>query len=454
MKLKILGVNFANEIFENISFDNRISFTDYDVVIIDPKPILNSWLYKANPHSDGSRWLYTGSDGGLSKSLIKLMAERMEEVRLITEKNQGIVICFLRDKGKELNCAPFQYSKKFSTINIYSWLPPIIYDDFKHSFHLDCYIKKRNAKEFSKIINTRAFGEYIHKLPEENCYEAVLDNQIFSLIGSLEKTIKPIAYNKVGELVAFEIGFGEGKFIFLPPVTKCEDNDQMAGILIGCIKKELNMPELDSSPSWVERYSLPGEKELSEKLKELSRREEELKKEREILKEKVDEFNLLRRLLFGSGKFVLEPAVREAFRILGFAVQKPEDYKEDYDLFAIEDDLWVIGEIEGSKGQIDVWKYRQLLDYVDKATIEGRKCKGLLIGNGFLDQEPSTRQEQFTEKAINGCRSHNFCRITTFELYKAVEKVLSSHDNNDLKEKIKKAIIACTDEFLFDRLDI
>jgi len=450
MKLKILGVNFPSEKFDCISFNNPQSFTDYDAVIIDPGGLLETWRRNALCYSDGTCWLHPGKDRGLSKQLKNLMERRKEEVKLFTGKNQGILVCFLRRVGEEINIDAYPKSRK---ISIYSWLPEIPYYE-RRTFSLGSFLKERKGKEVSKVFSSHPFAECFAHLRDEISFEAVLGEELFSGVGSVEKILKPIAQNKVGELISFEIAFGEGKIVFLPSGLLSADRNKMAGILMSCIKNALNMPQLDSPPSWIGNYSLPGEDELMRNLEALKEKEKELEKEKKELKKEDDRLNLLKALLYGKGKYVLEPAVREAFRILGFAVQDRETYEEKYDLLAIEGEILVIGEVEGSEHQIDVKKYRQLLDYFTNVTLQGKKCKGLLIGNGFLDQEPCARPPQFSEEVVRGCRSQNFCRITTFELYKAVKKVLSSHGDDKAKEKIKKAIIECTDEFLFDRLDI
>lgn len=155
---------------------------------------------------------------------------------------------------------------------------------------------------------------------------------------------------------------------------------------------------------------------------------------------------MVKSLSYEQGKYGLEPAVREAFRIIGFDVYDPEEYKEEYDLFVKEGDLTIIGEIEGSQKQVSVDKYRQLLDYTDSRVTNGETVKGILIGNGFIGIDPAERPEQFSDEAIRGCESKKFCRMTTFELFKAVRAVI---DNPDHRDKIKQAIINCGTEFKF-----
>jgi len=459
MKLKILSVdfNFENENVENFSFGDQISFADFDAVIIDPKNILHKWFNSKNLEMDGTYWLYSYYDGGSSKLLGELMEKRKEEAELLTERNQGVVVCFLRSVGEKLHCARHKNDKNYAYyINRYSWFP-LMYNDDNHrnrNVELNDYIKNRNGKEIGKIYEAHPFTDYIKNFKDEIRYEAVLDGSILSDYKDIVSTLKPIAFNKAWELIAFEIAFGKGKFIFLPPVMQSTNNKKLAGILISCIKNITNAPQLDTPPQWIVNYSLPGEDKLSAELKEICIKEREIKKEKDEKKIEIDELNLVKSLLYGSGKYVLEPAVRKAFKIIGFDILDPDTYSEDYDLFSKEDDLLIIGEIEGTTGQIDKRKYRQLFDYVDNATLEGKKCKGLLIGNGFLDKKPSTRTEQFTDAAIDGCNRQGFCRITTLELFEAVKKVLSSPNDLKLKKRIKKAILSCNEEFDLSSLDI
>ena len=172
--------------------------------------------------------------------------------------------------------------------------------------------------------------------------------------------------------------------------------------------------------------------------------------ELEDRQERLRSLDVIKSLLYGQGKYVLEPAVRQAFRILGFNVLQPEEYEEEYDLYADEDGLVVIGEVEGTSGQIDVRKYRQLLDYVERESEKGKKCEGVLIGNGYREEKPEERGEQFTSEAISGAKRQKFCRMTTFELFKAVRHVLADSTKEEIKQSIKQSILSCEDEFKFD----
>lgn len=178
----------------------------------------------------------------------------------------------------------------------------------------------------------------------------------------------------------------------------------------------------------------------------------EIEKKKEILQSDIQDLEMLKGLLYETGKYGLEVPVRKAFRIIGFNVLDPKEYEEEYDLYAQEDDIHVIGEIEGSKGQIDVKKYRQLLDYVTESVLQSKNTKGILIGNGYINDMPEQRKDQFTERATIGCKTQKYCRLATTELYKAVECILSNPCENNYKNIIKKSLMECENEFIFDEV--
>ena len=443
MELKILSVDcpLVGKGIEDTSFYESLSFSDYDVVIIDPSNISDAWVSKIRAGNDGSLITYSDTDGGFSKYLVEIMNMRSQETLLLLNRTGGIVICFLRSNMKVLSYARSSISVESSHLSIYSWIP---HHFIAKKLVLSPYfgLTMRFGKEIGEINRSHPFGQYFLALRDKIFFEAIIDDE------SALKVSTIIARNKVGNVIALEIPFGKGKFIFLPPFGETEV-EKVSGVLVDCIRKSLQWTPPLLKPDWLKDYVLPGEQDL---LKELERVDNELKKmdgEKEILLKRSQEFEWLKGLLHETGKYSLEPSVRKAFCVIGFDVKEPDEYEEDYDLFAIEGEISIIGEIEGSTKIIDVWKYRQLLDYVEDLRSKGKKCKGVLIGNGLLEIDPSLRGEQFSGHAIEGCDRQKFCRMTTYELYKTVDAVLSNSKNQELKNLIKEKILSCDGEFKF-----
>jgi hypothetical protein len=222
-------VSYADK---HISFYESPSFTDYDVVIIDPERIYTKWWFNKNvvKYDNGTIWSYSNENSGFSSSLMEFMRRRAEEVSLLLEKTGGIVVCFLRDKHTPLYCASNIHEPKtgkYSVIHTYSWIPEI---------EIRKYLEKCNGKEITEIDKKHPFSQYFSALKDEIYFEVVMDDS------NLPEFSKPIARNKVGEVIAFEIPFGKGKFIFLPLFhsTKEDIPEKVAGVLIDCIRKSLN----------------------------------------------------------------------------------------------------------------------------------------------------------------------------------------------------------------------
>ena len=455
MKFKVLAVDsrIVGGNVTNASFYNASSFSDYDVVVIDPISISDAWK-NIKPRSDGSLLVYSSVDRGFSKRLVKTMEQRAEETKLLLEKTGGIVICFLRQEGTVLKCESDGYIR---FIHRYSWLPRKEYSYWEEvggprkGIQRDYIFSgqyfdpaSRLGQEIGEINKNHPFSQYFVALTKKICFEAVIDDS------KLLEVARPIAKNKVGEVVALELSFGQGKFIFLPSPLKSTDKEKVSGILIDCIRKSFHWTRPLMKPDWINKYELPGESEVEKEFEELQGKITILEKKKQSIEARRERLEMLKGMLYEQGKYGLEPSVREAFRILGFKVLDPEEYEEDYDLYIKEPNLTIIGEIEGSNKQMDVQKYRQLLDYVSGKVEEGENIKGILIGNGFINAEPDKRNEQFTEKAILGCRRQKFCRITTYELFKAIRAILSESDNKKLKKSVKQKVLKCDDEFKFN----
>jgi hypothetical protein len=211
------------------------------------------------------------------------------------------------------------------------------------------------------------------------------------------------------------------------------------------IAQHFNKPiELDA-PSWASEMSVPGAALYDERIAELGNQRERLSAEISGLEDKRNELSEYLRLLFGYGKAVLEPVVRAAFRLSGFAVPEPEDYEGEWDVELVEtkSGRTAIGEVEGSEGVIDVDKYRQLLDYIEAEALEGRDRKGILIGNGFRLTAPEApeRQQQFSQHVSRGAARNQFCLLPTTELFKAVCALLENPEDEGLKVRIRDSVL-------------
>jgi hypothetical protein len=262
-----------------------------------------------------------------------------------------------------------------------------------------------------------------------------------------------LAINSVGHPVAAAWQFAEGMICFIP-VPHGVAGDRVAAAIIQTVAAHYVRDIEINIPSWAVEIDIPGTQPYDEKLSGLRRTQERVSQEIGALEAERNRLLNYKYLLFGTGKFVLEPAVRLSFRLLGFQVPEPDEYPADWDAYLTgPDGKTAIAEIEGAEGAIDVDKYRQLLDYIDAEVQEGKNHKGILVGNGYRVQplDSPERQRQFSEHVQRGAARQEFCLLPTTELFNATCAVLEAPGDEELKQKIRDSIMSTIGDWKFAR---
>ncbi|MBI2855830.1 MAG: hypothetical protein HYX93_03170, partial [Chloroflexi bacterium] len=252
-----------------------------------------------------------------------------------------------------------------------------------------------------------------------------------------------------GHFAAFEVQFDAdpGKLIFLPTFGDLEGAEiqETAQKLLESIANILATDPGEPEPAWIDNWNLFGLNELTSKV-EIAREQVRFTQAAlEAAESNREKILVFKKLLWATGKFQLEPTVREALALLGFSVT-PEG---DCDAVLYEDgQKTAIVEIEGSTGRIAVEKYRQLLDYVQndfEAT--GTLVKGILVGNGSRLRPPEERGDQFTEHCRTGARSQGYCLLSTTELFRIVEAILKNPEP-EFKKGIRQKLLSTVGDFV------
>ncbi|MBN1446135.1 MAG: hypothetical protein JW957_08545 [Candidatus Omnitrophica bacterium] len=435
-KLRFLNVGcgwFSNKdknvIVHNANATITTSFSDYDVVIIDPLFIPKQlWLGRVK-YNNGKLFTDRDNDGGLGNSLISLFETKREETKILIEQSGGRIICFAR----LINSSLYVASRNFPSVylNEYSWLP----DSYEP------YFDSRKGETVSAVDSKNPFSNYFEIFSNSIDFEVVIRKKYL-----MEKIL---ARNKGNEIISAEFLKDSGKIIFLPPLKNFSAvGNALSEVITNSARESLGWSPSLTIPEWISTYKLPSEEKTQKEKDDLETKKREMEQLENAILEKEKKIDMFKSLLYGQGKFVLESAVKRAFKLVGFNIIPDDKYEVDCDLYIEEDKYIIVGEIQGTKNQIDQKKYRQLLDYVEDLRLKKEKeVMGILIGNGLIDTEPEKRGEQFTSHAIKGCEKQSYCRMTTFELFKTVKKILDKPEDNKLKNSIKQKIIDCKSEF-------
>jgi hypothetical protein len=451
MKIRILSVNkqLDNKLITKAGFQDTISFSDFDVVVIDPLGLSGLWTADSRTamYRSGERFTDLEVDLGFGSDLRSLFIRRQEEIGQVLEVSQGVVVCYFRNIETPLTLR--SGNRGLLKLHNFSWLPAVSFSStdrvgktIRASFLLYEGFCLREGKEIGFVEKSHPFSRYFSGCENEIRYESILKPQ-----APWEKAITVISKNKVKEIISFEVSIGGGKIVFIPPVAFVEPAKE-AGILIDCIARSMDRGYEGPPPAWIVKYSLPGEDKHSEQISGLDKKISELTDEKIRLEAEQGKIAKFKGLLYEKGKKGLEPLVRNAFRLIGFNVLEPDEYQEPYDLYIREKDLALVGEIAATdNSQIDMDKYRQLLEHVESESEKEAECKGILVANAFSDLDPQERKSQFTPHVTKACRKQGYCMITTITLFEIAKLILSKGSELNL-EQLRKDILNCEQEFI------
>lgn len=431
--MKILTINHPindRRVTNRANFAEAETFFDFDVVIIQP-PKLPKLLSLTNT-PEGIRI------GEYEYNSIKnLWDKRLEEINAFLENN-GILIVILspfeRVYSPHYNGRGFAQKCEDQWLDNYGWLPVHNWSRYlRPSFFVingegDGYKITNESNPFTEYIkrgNVRwqAYIEYFDGL---NVFAEIIKNKIIGATVNLKN----------------------GKIIFLP--TLQEKNDEL---LLGCIENSFETYSETPSPDWISEFILPKEKEIESEIKEIQEQLETIKKQEDKVKGKLKEITKFKKLLYETGKYQLEPIVRDAFRLLGFTVH--DDYKPE-PTSNIEIDAMIeckygkaILEIKGTEKSIDLADFAQLTNKtVDDLKITNEPKKGILVGNGFRTiKHPKDRREDiiFGRHVKESAERQSVTLINTVELYELVRSILDGDkiDKAKLQQKILESNGIC-----------
>ncbi len=388
------------------AFFGRFSLSAYDAVLIDPLEISQRWTREVGIDPDGVRRIDAQRDRGLGKTLTAWMGKRRSETEDLLKQAGGILICRLRSRGEPLEivagAAPPEH------IDRYSWLPSVSLIDRHHQlvFPSNGRFVPRRGHDIVVEDSTSPFSEYIEQFREFFVYDAVYQDLLSTPI---DRFAQVLARNKVGDVVALEIPFDEGRLILVPPTEGVSPSHE-AAVLREAIDAMIERPAFTASPDWLPGYPLPGEDALNDELVRLEERHAAMAAKISELRANWEETTRHKRMLYAKGRFAFLPAVADGFRALGFDVET-EDGR--LTLHSEEGDALVVAAAaEGTKVQLPA--YRQLLYAIDQAVTDGDgRLKGILVVSGSRELDPKRRATQFSEGVLRGCTDQGYCILSS-----------------------------------------
>lgn len=390
-------------------FAKADSLSDFDLVFIDPAEIDQLWTGPLTPQSDGKFRTNPEEDGGLSRGLRKLMKARRKEVINLLEQTGGAIFCKLRKPGRKLTVLTKDKEEEF---NRYSWLPETEGEFFRGGRD----IKTRKGTRMSLREISSPIVTLLNDFLEDISYEALLPK------GSLSdmQTSEVFASTRTGSLVSFGFVRGEGSLVFLPARMGLEESDEEK--LIEAAQKVV-MGGGYYSPSWLDNYCLPAEKDIRSELEEIDKEVSRLQNQKVEKTEELRDIDLLKGLLSSRTNYDLKSSLSRALAVAGFDV---EDGCSGIDLLVTgsEDVKLAIAVGADPEGPVDLGPYHRLVQGINELKIfENKDPKGVVVVNGFGAENPANRGDQFEEELLEGCNLYGFTVVTAKEIFERMKEI-------------------------------
>lgn len=410
------------------------SLQDYDIIFFNPE----------FPYYE--RFEFTDGDSAISKVAGKKVCASLNHWKneLTNALEEGKTIYFLlaqKEEDKYITGLSSSTGRKSTysttTLTNYDVLPFVL--DMSNS--IGFRFKVVDAR-FTDLFNT--LGDYIR-------YEAYLN----------KKHTTPIATTYSGKEVGAIWKYKEyaGNLVILPyfnlnPLV--EGNVEESKLALGLGTKLIkNLVALDQAltqqslttpqPEWVDTLKKSHtidfiEKQILHINGEIEKKEKEKQQKGEELRAALQ----LNALLYETGK-PLEVAIELFLKMLGYNVTNFRKGSLEIDHIMISPEgKRLIGEAEGKdKNAVGIEKFRQLESNINEDLQREETSEpalGVIFGNGYRFQEPSSRGIQFTEKCLLNAKRLSTVLIQTSDLFPIAMYIQDNPKDEEFKRECRKVI--------------
>jgi len=419
MRVATSGFFLDHTDVENKRTLSEFSFANYDAVIVDPRPLKSVVEKNSIILRDGTSMVPFDRTHSAAKILSFFDDKKSEVQRML--QGPKVVVTFMREFWTS-KVATKYWIEEPRTVSTFSWIPLAERLSFKNS-EVD--------RIFLEDVES-PFSDYLQGLAGNLRTECVLEKHHHTV------NLTPLAKDGIGRVVSFEISFGTGKLVFLPFPDRASDRRKLAELLIGCIRKSIASSEEIPPPDWISGYPVPGATILEEKVEELETKIRELVEEKRRYRANLNLLLSFRKLLYEKGELQLKPAVAKSFEMLGFEISEAEF--ADAVLRSPEGELVLQIEAEDD-GPVGLERIGSLRKQLARQPAS-RPLKGLVVANSYRLLPPSKRKAQFSDDLVGYAERSGISLLSTYELYKAVCKVLETRRARDrIKEALRRKII-------------
>jgi hypothetical protein len=384
-KLRVISINFPLEsatVSAGIETEN--AFFDYDVVVLRP------------PQFNAAGGVYA-----IYQRLESLMSSKRRELNSLLAQG-GLLVIFL-DAPATYRVETGGYSSgTIYTVSNYDFLDPSI---------APCVRKGTGTQ----VRYSDAAEPFVGVLKKSDvawvAYIATMPNYPFN-------EFKFFAHVGVAGSVGGKMPYREGNIILLPSVTRLHEESFLEACAEYRFKRQGTPP-----PDWTNAVFLSGLPLIESAISELDKQIADLQGVRQVRVREFEDRAAYRKLLYEKGKIQLEPIVLRALDDLGFGTSPGEVIKgtnHEIDGRTSSGSSPGIVEVKGSKNQIVQSEFSPFVTKIlADSEISDKFSKGILVGNGLCESNPSGRlgDAVFSAHVLDGAKRHSVALINSVELY-------------------------------------
>ena len=213
---------------------------------------------------------------------------------------------------------------------------------------------------------------------------------------------------------------------------------------------------LTPHPKWFshDNFKINTASKIEKDITNLQTKIQKLSQNKLYLEQCLERERIFHRLLFENGK-PLEEAVITCLKLIGFKNTSYYDKQPQFDIICKSKEGICLGEIESKDNKsIGIDAISRLIKML-KEYIENEKLKiplkGVLFGNGYRFEEPTTRQNQFTNECIQVAKQNNIALVCTTDLF-YISQHLKNHLDITFATKCRQMILSTKGIALFKSL--
>jgi hypothetical protein len=405
VRILTLGCALPDAQIDNYDWASAPSFFDYDAIVVEPNELskLISDAVKGageTPLTYDDEAVIDGPTTADTVGLADLLRRRRDETERLLARG-GLVVVFAYPDVAHSAVAGFTGAHR------YYWLPAPEGKDYGAA-----NLKPAGGTQVKPLDYQHPFADYLETLSNNIQYRALFTEP--GLGGNV------IGRSPGGAAVAVELEAGGGRIVFLPalpPRIGPGERANVAGLMVTAVRNALLLGAEESAPYWVQDVSVPGITEAREKAEAASSALEAAEIEADEARNAYRALDRYRRILWQEGKYGFDLPVRDALGLLGLATYAGVDEPASF----YYDGGYVYLETESSTTAVGMDPHYRLRQRLEQRIAQASdRPRGVIVVNGFRQQAPESREQQYTDALRVAAESMRYCVVTAQQVFEAV----------------------------------